>query len=92
MCVFNRTKSQVFKSKFEGWHDVMAADFSRTAESVIRRGVDMKKILQKDQIKTDLMALFIPRQSPMPADEAVSQRITVIDAMFRPPFSLVNLS
>ena len=51
----------------------MAVDFTRTAESVIRRGVDLKQILEKDQIKTDLTALFMPRQSPMPAEEAVSQ-------------------
>ncbi|GAV08468.1 hypothetical protein RvY_18151 [Ramazzottius varieornatus] len=68
--VLEGTESQVFKSKFEGWDDVMAVDFTRTAESVIRRGVDLKQILEKDQIKTDLTALFMPRQSPMPADEA----------------------
>ena len=52
----------------------MAVDFTRTAESVIKRGVDLKKILEKDQIKTDLTALFMPRQSPMPIEEAVSSQ------------------
>lgn len=70
------TESQIFKSKFEGWDDVMAVDFTRTAESVIRRGVDLRKILEKDQIKTDLTALFMPRQQPMPSEEAVSVSLT----------------
>ncbi|XP_055346232.1 protein flightless-1 homolog [Paramacrobiotus metropolitanus] len=68
--VLEGTESQIFKSKFEGWDDVMAVDFTRTAESVIRRGVDLKKILEKDQIKTDLTALFMPRQQAMPTEEA----------------------
>ncbi|OQV19254.1 Protein flightless-1 [Hypsibius exemplaris] len=68
--VLEGTESQIFKSKFEGWDDVMAVDFTRTAESVIRRGVDLKKILEKDQIKTDLTALFMPRQGSMGSEEA----------------------
>ncbi|XP_064640268.1 protein flightless-1 homolog isoform X2 [Lineus longissimus] len=63
-------ESQVFKSKFHGWDDVMAVDYTRTSESVIRRGVDIKKIMERDQIKTDLSALFMPRQPPMPKEEA----------------------
>jgi hypothetical protein len=37
-----RTEPQIFKTKFIGWDDVIPVDYTRTAESVIRRGADMK--------------------------------------------------
>ncbi|XP_074648106.1 protein flightless-1 homolog isoform X2 [Tubulanus polymorphus] len=64
------TEPQVFKTKFTGWDDVIAVDFTRTSESVQRRGVDLKAIMQRDQIKTDLSALFMPRQPSMAKEEA----------------------
>ena len=53
---------QVFKSKFSGWDDVIAVDFTRTAESVRRTGADINAWAKKQQTKTDLSALFTPRQ------------------------------
>lgn len=32
----------MFKSKFVGWNDVIPCDFTRTADSVQRRGADVK--------------------------------------------------
>ncbi|CAF0908368.1 unnamed protein product, partial [Didymodactylos carnosus] len=54
-------ESQVFKSKFEGWDDVIGVDFTRTAESVLKKGADMKKILQENEMKCNLQALFKSR-------------------------------
>jgi len=64
------TEPQIFKIKFKGWDDVIPVDFTRTSESVQRRGVDIKAIFERDRIKTDLSALFMPRQPAMTADEA----------------------
>ena len=36
------TEPHIFKLQFEGWDDVIAVDYTRTSESVQRRGVDMK--------------------------------------------------
>jgi hypothetical protein len=77
--------------KFRGWDEVIAVDFTRTSESVQRRGVDLKVlccqlnissmvslyvhvqvIMERDKIKTDLSALFMPRQPTMGLEEAVS--------------------
>ncbi|XP_025833718.1 protein flightless-1 [Agrilus planipennis] len=65
------TESQVFKSKFVGWDEVIAVDFTRTAESVQKTGADLKKWAMKQETKADLTALFQPRQPPMPLTEAV---------------------
>lgn len=43
----HRTEPQIFKTKFIGWDDVIAVDYTRTAESVIRRGADMKVTFYK---------------------------------------------
>lgn len=64
------TESQVFKSKFAGWDDVIAVDFTRTAHSVARTGADLQKWARAQETKADLSALFTPRQPPMPAEEA----------------------
>ncbi|XP_071129219.1 protein flightless-1 homolog isoform X5 [Mytilus edulis] len=64
------TESQIFKTKFFGWDDVLPVDFTRTAESITRRGADLKVIMERDKMKTDLSALFMPRQPPMPMEEA----------------------
>ncbi len=39
---FFRVETQVFKSKFDAWDDVLAVDFTRTAENVSKKGADMK--------------------------------------------------
>lgn len=35
-------ESTLFKSKFSGWDDIVPFDFTRTADSVQRRGADLK--------------------------------------------------
>ncbi|XP_060578939.1 protein flightless-1 homolog isoform X2 [Ruditapes philippinarum] len=64
------TEPQIFKTKFIGWDDVLPVDYTRTAESITRRGADMKVIMERDKMKTDLSALFMARQPSMPRDEA----------------------
>lgn len=64
------SENQVFKSKFYGWDDVIAVDFTRTAESVQRTGADLTKWAGQQQTKTDLSSLFAPRQNPVNEDEA----------------------
>ncbi|VDN20874.1 unnamed protein product [Gongylonema pulchrum] len=58
------------ESKFQGWDDIVPFDFTRTAESVQRRGADLKVIMERDKIKTDLAPLFLPRQPAMSEEEA----------------------
>ena len=65
-----RVEGQLFKNKFEGWDDVLGVDYTRTAESVSKRGVDVEM-----DMKTDLSALFMPRQPAMPLHEAVSKEL-----------------
>ncbi|GLV41932.1 flightless I [Carabus blaptoides fortunei] len=64
------TETQIFKSKFIGWDEVIAVDFTRTAESVQKTGADLTKWAMKQETKADLAALFMPRQPVMPAAEA----------------------
>lgn len=54
----------VFKSKFSGWDDVIAVDFTRSASSVRRTGADLQKWMKTQEVKSDLTALFAPRQQP----------------------------
>uniref|UniRef100_A0A8B9L8U4 Protein flightless-1 homolog n=1 Tax=Astyanax mexicanus TaxID=7994 RepID=A0A8B9L8U4_ASTMX len=68
------TECQVFKSKFKNWDDVLRVDYTRNAESVKQAdglsGKVKKDAEQKDQMKADLTALFLPRQPSMPLSEA----------------------
>uniref|UniRef100_A0A672Z1T5 Protein flightless-1 homolog n=1 Tax=Sphaeramia orbicularis TaxID=375764 RepID=A0A672Z1T5_9TELE len=68
------TECQVFKSKFKNWDDVLKVDYTRAAETVQQtsnlQGKVKKDAEQKDQMKADLTALFLPRQPPMPLTEA----------------------
>ncbi|XP_049873153.1 protein flightless-1 [Pectinophora gossypiella] len=64
------TETQVFKTYFQGWEEVIAVDFTRTAESVARTGADLASWAKQQETKADLSALFTPRQPPMPASEA----------------------
>ncbi|KAG1675355.1 Protein flightless-1 [Nymphon striatum] len=59
--VLEGTETQVFKTKFEGWDDVIAVDFTRTAQS---------NWMSKQEAKVDLSALFMPRQPAMSKEEA----------------------
>lgn len=42
------TESQIFKSKFEGWDDLIPVDYTRTADSVYKKASNFKK--QQQQI------------------------------------------
>jgi len=63
-------ESQVFKSRFLGWDDVIGVDFTRTAASVARTGADLNKWARQQETKVDLHALFTARQPPMGTEEA----------------------
>lgn len=64
------TENQVFKSKFSGWDEVIAVDFTRTAQSVARTGADLASWAKNQETKADLSALFMPRQPAMTLIEA----------------------
>nr|CAD7257477.1 unnamed protein product [Timema shepardi] len=64
------TENQIFKSKFMGWDEVIAVDFTRTAESVQKTGADLTKWARQQETKADLAALFTPRQPAMSLTEA----------------------
>ena len=64
------TETQVFKSKFVGWDDVIGVDFTRTAASVARTGADLNKWARQQETKVDLSALFTNRQPSMSNEKA----------------------
>lgn len=64
------TETQLFKSKFVGWEEVIAVDFTRTAQSVQRTGADLANWARNQETKADLAALFMPRQPAMTTLEA----------------------
>ncbi|PIK45358.1 hypothetical protein BSL78_17779 [Apostichopus japonicus] len=66
--VLEGTEGAVYKSKFSGWDDVLAVDFTKRSED-IRRGPRIQQDTDKDTLKTDLSALFMPRQPPMKEEE-----------------------
>lgn len=41
----------IFKTKFSGWNDVIAVDFTRTADSVRKTGADLGKWASEQQTK-----------------------------------------
>lgn len=59
------TESQLFKSKFLGWEEIIAVDFTRTAQSVAKTGADLTKWAKQQETRADLAALFMPRQPSM---------------------------
>lgn len=64
------TETQIFKSNFIGWEEVIAVDFTRTAQSVAKTGADLTKWAKQQETRADLAALFMPRQPPMNEAEA----------------------
>ncbi|XP_034083168.1 protein flightless-1 homolog [Gymnodraco acuticeps] len=68
------TECQVYKSKFKNWDDVLKVDYTRAAETVQQKdnlqGKVKKDAEQKDKMKADLTALFLPRQPAMALTEA----------------------
>lgn len=67
-----RNETQLFKTKFYDWDDVIAVDYTRTAESVSKTGPDLMKWMSKQIVKTDLSPLFMPRQLPLDEAEAIA--------------------
>jgi hypothetical protein len=45
------TECQIFKAKFTGWDEVIAVDFTRTAESVQKTGADLTKWAKQQETK-----------------------------------------
>lgn len=45
------TEPQIFKIRFIGWEEVIAVDFTRTAESVQKTGADLTKWAMKQETK-----------------------------------------
>lgn len=64
------TESQLFKSKFRDWDDVIAVDYTRTAESVSKTGADLSKWMSEQKVKIDLASLFSPLPEPLTEDHA----------------------
>lgn len=58
------TESVIFKSYFHGWTDVLKVDYTQSAD----KGTIIKQDKKSEQI--DLSAIFMPRQPPMPEEEA----------------------
>jgi hypothetical protein len=46
----------MFKSKFSGWDEVIAVDFTRTAESVQKTGADLTKWARQQETKVCFIA------------------------------------
>ncbi|KAI5719900.1 hypothetical protein M8J76_016466 [Diaphorina citri] len=64
-------ETQVFRIKFSDWDEVIAVDFTRTAESVAKTGADLTKWARSQETRTDLAALFLPRQAEVSAADAL---------------------
>ncbi|GAA35205.2 protein flightless-1 [Clonorchis sinensis] len=62
---------QIFRAQFVDWEEALAVDFTRTSESIAKRGADLNAILEKDKPTTDLRALFAPRERALEWDEAL---------------------
>jgi len=84
--ILENTESQIFKSKFINWDDVLAVDYSRAANEqpgmlpppptqTSQTGVNKTETLKKNVVekpKADLTALFMPRQTLMTEEEATA--------------------
>lgn len=53
----------MLKTKFRDWDDVIAVDYTRTAESVSKTGANLSKWMNEQKVKIDLASLFAPRAS-----------------------------
>lgn len=65
-----RTESQLLKTKFKDWDDVIAVDYTRTAESVSKTGANLAKWMSEQKVKIDLASLFAPRTIPLTEEES----------------------
>ncbi|KAK4336872.1 hypothetical protein RND71_043907 [Anisodus tanguticus] len=64
------TEPQIFKSKFNSWDNVIAVDFTRTADSVARTGSNLHQWMSKQDVKIDTSALFMLRQPELEKENA----------------------
>lgn len=53
------TEPMIFKTKFVGWNDVIAVDFTRTADSVRKTGADLGKWASEQQTKVKLFFFLL---------------------------------
>lgn len=53
----------IFKTKFVGWNDVIAVDFTRTADSVRKTGADLGKWASEQQTKVSALLAWRDRLS-----------------------------
>ena len=49
--LYTGTEPLIFKTKFIGWNDVIAVDFTRTADSVRKTGADLGKWAAEQETK-----------------------------------------
>ncbi|TNN19777.1 Protein flightless-1 isoform 2 [Schistosoma japonicum] len=82
-------ETQIFKCQFSDWDEALAVDFTRTADSVARRGVDINQILEKDKLTTDLRTLLAPRETPLTNEEALQMMTEWNDELIEPPEEFV---
>ncbi|CAI8051353.1 Protein flightless-1 homolog [Geodia barretti] len=68
------TEPVIFKTRFVGWEDVVAVDFTRTTDMLEKREQEMKQNPGQDPskkaAKVDMSPLFLERQPPMPNRDA----------------------
>ena len=60
----------MFKTKFRDWDDVIAVDYTRTAESVSKTGANLSKWMSEQKVKIDLASLFAPIPAALTEEEA----------------------
>ncbi|XP_077967219.1 protein flightless-1 homolog [Styela clava] len=60
------TESVIFKSYFQGWTDVLRVDYTKATD----QGTIIKQDKKSKEDQIDLSAIFMPRQPPMPDEEA----------------------
>jgi hypothetical protein len=83
------TESQLFKSVFRDWDDVIAVDYTRTAESVSKTGADLSKWMSVQKVKIDLASLFTQIPEALTEEEGVCCKFY---RKFRvPTFSKLNI-
>lgn len=63
------TEPLLLKTKFKDWDNVIAVDYTRTAESVSRTGANLKKWMNDQKVRIDLAALFAPRPVSLTDEE-----------------------
>ncbi|XP_076808004.1 protein flightless-1 homolog [Clavelina lepadiformis] len=62
------TESVIFKARFKNWNDVLKVDYTKTPGGL--EGPQVKQDAKDKENKIDLSAIFLPRQPPMPDNEA----------------------